>query len=117
MDGDKDSLLLDVGFSFLITVKLIRDNLKVVIAVKLSLRISSNLLSCVPLILSPFCFSEVVSFVPTTLMGPSRSSSLHIGGDSSAVSGSGRTGGASDRFAGVDLRDAPGEPPLPLNKG
>ena len=35
-------------------------------------------------------------------MGPGRSSSLHIGGDSSAVTGSGRTGGVSDRSAGVD---------------
>ena len=50
-------------------------------------------------------------------MGPSRSSSLRIGGDSSAVVGSGRTYGASYRLAGVDLRDAPGEPPFPLNKG
>ena len=50
-------------------------------------------------------------------MGPSRSSSLRIGGDSSAVVGSGRTGGASDRSAGVDLRDAPGAPPFPLGKG
>ena len=31
MDGDKDSLLLDGGFSFLIAVKLIRDNWKAVI--------------------------------------------------------------------------------------
>ena len=31
MDGDKDSLLLDGGFSFLITVRLIRDNWKAVI--------------------------------------------------------------------------------------
>ena len=30
-DGDKDSLLLDEGFSFLISVKLIRDNWKEVI--------------------------------------------------------------------------------------
>ena len=50
-------------------------------------------------------------------MGPGRSSSLQIGGDSSVVAGSGRTGGASDRLVGVDLRDAPGEPPFPLNKG
>ena len=50
-------------------------------------------------------------------MGPGRSSSLRIGGDSSVVAGSGRTGGASDRSVGVDLRDAPGEPPFPLNKG
>ena len=50
-------------------------------------------------------------------MGPGRSSSLRIGGDSSAVTGSGRTGGASDRSAGVDLRDAPRAPPFPLDKG
>ena len=31
MDGDKNSLLLDGGFSFFITVKLIRDNWKAVI--------------------------------------------------------------------------------------
>ena len=31
LDGDKDSLLLDEGFSFLIVVRLIRDNWKVVI--------------------------------------------------------------------------------------
>ena len=30
-DGDKDSLLFDRGFSFLITVRLIRDNWKAVI--------------------------------------------------------------------------------------
>ena len=50
-------------------------------------------------------------------MGPGRSSSLQIGGDSSVVAGSGRTGGPSNRSVGVDLRDAPGEPPFPLNKG
>ena len=50
-------------------------------------------------------------------MGPGRSSSLRIGGDSSTVVVSGRAGGASDRSAGVDLRDAPGEPHFPLNKG
>ena len=50
-------------------------------------------------------------------MGPDRSSSLRIGGDSSVVSGSRPTGGASYRSAGVDFRDAPGEPPFPLNKG
>ena len=50
-------------------------------------------------------------------MGLGRSSSLGIGGDSSIAAGSGRTGGASDRSTGVDLRDAPGEPPFPLNKG
>ena len=50
-------------------------------------------------------------------MGPGLSSSLRIGGDSSVAAGSGRTGSASDRSAGVDLRDTPGEPPFPLNKG
>ena len=50
-------------------------------------------------------------------MGLGRSSSLRIGGDSSAVSGSGRTGGESDRLIVVVLRDAPGEPPSPLGKG
>ena len=50
-------------------------------------------------------------------MGRGRSSSLRIGGDSSAVASSGRTGGASYRSAGVKLRDAPGAPPFPLDKG
>ena len=50
-------------------------------------------------------------------MGPGRSSSLRIGGDSSVAAGSRRAGDTSDRSAGVDLRDAPGEPPFPLNKG
>ena len=50
-------------------------------------------------------------------MGPGRSSSLSIGGDSSVVSSSGRTGGESDRLAVVALRDAPGEPSFPLGKG
>ena len=50
-------------------------------------------------------------------MGLGRSSSLRIGGDSSAVASSGRTDGASDRSAGVELRDAPGAPPFPLDKG
>ena len=50
-------------------------------------------------------------------MGLGRSSSLRIGGESLVVSGSGRTGCASDRSARVDLRDAPREPPFPLNKG
>ena len=50
-------------------------------------------------------------------MGPGRSSSLRIGGDSSAVVGSGQTGGAFDRSARVDLRDALGEAHFPLNKG
>ena len=50
-------------------------------------------------------------------MGLGRSTSLRIGGDSSVVTGSGQTGCASDRSAGVDLRDAPREPHFPLNKG
>ena len=61
--------------------------------------------------------SGQVSFsLPVITMGPGRSS-LRIAGDSSAVSGSGRTGGASDRSTGVDLRDAPRAPPFPLDKG
>ena len=51
------------------------------------------------------------------IMGPGRSFSLRIGGDSSVVAGSGRTGCVSDRSAGVKLRDVPGAPPLPLDKG
>ena len=50
-------------------------------------------------------------------MGPGCSFSLRIGGDSLAVAGSGRTGGSSDRLTGVDLRDAPGAPHFPLDKG
>ena len=50
-------------------------------------------------------------------MGPGRSSSLRIGGGSSAVANTGRTRGASDRSAVVECRDAPGAPPLPLDKG
>ena len=50
-------------------------------------------------------------------MGPGRSSSLRIGGDSSIVSDLERTSGASDRLVGVAFRDVPGEPPLPLDKG
>ena len=50
-------------------------------------------------------------------MGPGRSYSLRIGGDSSAVAGSGRTRDTFDRSTGVDLRDAPGAPPFPLDKG
>ena len=50
-------------------------------------------------------------------MGLGRFSSLHIGGDSSVVAGSGRSGGVSDHSASVELRDAPGAPPLPLDKG
>ena len=50
-------------------------------------------------------------------MGPGCSSSLRIGGDSSAVVGSGWTRGASDRSAVVEHRDAPEAPHLPLDKG
>ena len=50
-------------------------------------------------------------------MGPGRSSSLCIRGDSSIISGSGQTGGASNRLIGVVLQDASGEPPVPLDKG
>ena len=55
-----------------------------------------------------------ISVIP---MGPGRSSSLRIRGDSSVVSGSELTGGESDRLAVVALRDASGEPPFPLGKG
>ena len=50
-------------------------------------------------------------------MGLGRSSSLRIGNDSSAVAGLGRTRGASDRSTMAERRDAPGAPPLPLDKG
>ena len=50
-------------------------------------------------------------------MGPGRSSSLRIGGDSSAVAGSGRTRGTSDRSTTVELRNVPRALPLPLDKG
>ena len=50
-------------------------------------------------------------------MGPGNSFSLSIGYDSFAVPDSGRTGGEFDHLAMVALRDAPGEPPLPLGKG
>ena len=49
-------------------------------------------------------------------MGPGRSSSLRIGGDSCAVSRSGRTGGASDSLAGVIVRNAPGNPFFPWTR-
>ena len=50
-------------------------------------------------------------------MGPGSSFALRIRGDTSAESGSGRTGGESNCLAMVVLRDAPGEPPSPLGKG
>ena len=49
-------------------------------------------------------------------MGPSRSSSLRIGDDSSTVVGSGRVRDAPGRSAVVGPRNAPGAPPLPLGK-
>ena len=50
-------------------------------------------------------------------MGPGRSFSLRIGGNSSAVAGSGRTRGTSDRSVAVELRNVPRALPLPLDKG
>ena len=50
-------------------------------------------------------------------MGPGLSSSLRIGGNSSVVSGSGWTGGASDDLDGVTFRNTPREPPFSLDKG
>ena len=50
-------------------------------------------------------------------MGPGRSSSLRIEGDSSVVPDSGRAGGAFDRLAVVALQDTSGEPPLTSSKG
>ena len=56
-------------------------------------------------------------FLPVSLIGPGRSSSLRIGGNSSVVSDLGRTSGASDRLVGVSFRDVPREPLFPLDKG
>ena len=50
-------------------------------------------------------------------MGPGRSSFLRIGDDSSAVAGPGRTKGVSDRSTVAEHQNAPGAPPLPLDKG
>ena len=50
-------------------------------------------------------------------MGPGRSSFFRIGGGSFAIANPGRTRGASDRSAVDERRDAPGAPPLPLDKG
>ena len=50
-------------------------------------------------------------------MGPGRSPSLRIGGDSSVIASSGRTRGAPDRLVAVELRNSPGALPLPLDKG
>ena len=49
-------------------------------------------------------------------MGPSRSSSLRIGDDSSAVAGSGRVRNASGRSAVVEPRNVLEAPPFPLDK-
>ena len=49
-------------------------------------------------------------------MGPGSSSSLRIGGDSSAVASSGRTRGTFNCSATVELRNVPGALPLPLDK-
>ena len=50
-------------------------------------------------------------------MGPGHSPFLRIGGDSSVVASSERTRGAPDRSAAVELRNAPGALPFPLDKG
>ena len=50
-------------------------------------------------------------------MGPGRSSSLRIGGDSPVVASIGWTRSVADRSAAVEHRDVPGAPPLPLDKG
>ena len=49
-------------------------------------------------------------------MGPGHSSSLRIGGDSSAVSRSGRTGVTFDSLTGVVVRKAPMEPLFPWTR-
>ena len=50
-------------------------------------------------------------------MGLSRSSSLHISDDSSAVAGPGRTRGVSHCSVVAERQNAPEAPPLPLDKG
>ena len=50
-------------------------------------------------------------------MCPGRSSSLRIGDDPSAVASFVRTRGTSDRSAADERQNAPGAPPLPLDKG
>ena len=49
-------------------------------------------------------------------MGPGRSSSLRINDGSSALANPERTRGAFGHLAVVECRDAPGVPPLPLDK-
>ena len=60
-----------------------------------------------------FCF---LGFVFASVMGPSRSSSLRIGDDSSPVAGSGRVRDASICSTAVEPQNVPGAPPLPLDK-
>ena len=50
-------------------------------------------------------------------MGPGHSPSLRIGDGSPAVVNTGRIRGASDRSTVVVHKEAPGVPPLPLDKG
>ena len=50
-------------------------------------------------------------------MGLGHSSSLRIGGDPSVVASYVRTRGAFDRSAADEHQNAPGAPPLPLDKG
>ena len=50
-------------------------------------------------------------------MGPGRSSSLHIGDESSVVVGIGRAGGASGRSAIPEPRNTAEAPPLPFDEG
>ena len=79
-----------------------------------------------PLRFSPFGFffiwrGEVlgldwVDFV-FIIMGPGRSSSLRIGGDSSVVVSTGRARGASGRSAISEPQNAAEAPPLPFDEG
>ena len=50
-------------------------------------------------------------------MGPGRSSSLRIGGDSSVAPGSGQTDDAFDNLNGVALQNASGEPLFSSGQG
>ena len=51
------------------------------------------------------------------IMGPGRSSYLRIGDDSSVVVDTGRAGGASNRSAISEPRNAAEAPPLPFDEG
>ena len=63
-------------------------------------------------------FSSLFSFLALGIsMGPGRSSVLRIGCNPTEASSSGRTGGESNSLAVVVHRVAPGEPPIPLDKG